>query len=254
MLLLIAACTDIPEAPTEMSELASFTFREFEHEEPGVMEQAVLNMDVLLDALDLASEPEDRTFELVPLTAEDVADVPHPDRDLTVVQGMGLAAISDFPVEAHPAYMVLSDLTEISRSAVVYDRTFDVADASCFVDRDCEAIHTDNHVSREAFVFRMEYDFRKDYHWVELVDRGEWAIVSRGWMSQSAHDEEGNNHIWQSFEIEFWIPEDQRTRRYFGIWTEVEYVGVTEDVARTLSLNAAMDELENMEEFLAEDP
>ncbi len=163
------------------------------------------------------------------LTEDDVAGIPHPDRDAVDCLGVSVFALSPFPVTDHTAYMVLSDRTEVSPSAEVYDRTF-LSDPDCFRRGDCDTLETVSDIYRDTFLVSMGFTLYKDYRWVDL-DGDDRAVVSRGWIAESAHDENGEYHLWQSYEIDVWLPaENGETHRLFGIWSEPDYGGLGEDV------------------------
>ena len=56
--------------------------------------------------------------------------------------------------------------------------------------------------------------------------------------SKSAHGASGQNHIYQSFDLEAWIPAGEHTIRYYALYTEFDYVGVSTEMARSISLSA----------------
>lgn len=239
-----------PEAPTEMSDLSRFLFRSYD--DPEALGAGLDNLlDVLAETELAAEDPADRSWLLDPLDVSDLEAVAIPEgRAPADVLTMGLAYESPWALDLHPAYMVLSDLTVISDTAVVYERTFDQGDGGCFVDRGCEAIETSNFIDRETTFFKMEYTAFKDYRWVDR-DEGR-AILSRGWIAESAHGDGGSNHLWQNYETDVWLEVGDRTWRFYAVYTEADYAGVGEDLARNLSRASAQDALETLDAFIAE--
>ena len=76
------------------------------------------------------------------------------------------------------------------------------------------------------------------------------ALLSRGWLPESAHGAAGSNHIYQSFDLEAWIPSGDHALRYFALYTEFDYAGVTNEAARSISLAATESALEYVDEYL----
>lgn len=247
-MLLFLACKAPPPAPTEMNELARFLVREFEGEDETLAE-GLVNLYALLDDIDLDSDPSDRVYELQDVTTEDLAGLERPDRAPSDCETLAIAATSTYELDAHTGYMVLDDLTVISTTAEIYDRTMDV-DPACFQSGECPVMRTTNHIYRDAWLFQMEYDFDKDYRWVE-TERGR-VVLARGWIPTSAHGNSDANHIWQNYEVDVYLEAGQDTWRFYGIWTEAEYAGVNEETARNLSISSAVDALEMLEEWLGE--
>ena len=76
------------------------------------------------------------------------------------------------------------------------------------------------------------------------------ALISRGWLPESAHGAAGSNHIYQSFDLEAWIPHGEHTIRYYALYTEFDYAGVTTDAARSISLAATDAALAYVDDYL----
>ncbi len=250
LVLLFGCAKPPPEAPTEMSDLSRFLFRSFD--DPEALAAGLDNLQLVLADTELtADDPADRSWLLDPLNEADLAAVTIPEGRLpSDVLTMGLAYDSPWAIDLHPSYMILSDLTVISDTAVVYERTFASGDGSCFSDASCELIETDNFIDRETTFFKMEYSFFKDYRWVQR-DQGR-AILSRGWIAESAHGDGGSNHLWQNYETDVWLEVDGRTWRFYAVYTEADYAGVGEDLARNLSRASAQDALETLDGYIAE--
>lgn len=252
LLPLLVACSSAEPAPTELTELAAFLFTAFEDDDPTSLAEGVENLDLALADIDLSADPDDRSWTVGALTAAELEGIEHPDRPVTDLVSLGIAHESPFPVADHTAYMVLTDLTELGGTTDVYDRTvLEPADPACFADASCEWLRTDNHVVADNFLLTMTWDQTKDYRWITLAS-GEQAIVSRGWIPVSAVGTSGANNIWQSYEVDAWIPRDGATIRFYGVWSESEYSGLGEDAVWNLSQAAAVDALTRNDVFLAE--
>ena len=80
-LAVFAGCTPPPEAPTELSELSTYLFRNLETADNGVLEAGVGNLALFFDTVDMTADTTDRSYQVDPLTPEDIADAPNPGRD-----------------------------------------------------------------------------------------------------------------------------------------------------------------------------
>jgi hypothetical protein len=176
----------------------------------------------------------------------------HPERDLDGLRAYGLAYDSRFSVEEHVPSLLLEDLTPLSTTATTYDRTItEPEDPCCFEEGRCRTLRTDNHIIREQLLYTLDYRQLKDYRWVELSD-GEMALLSRGWLPDSAHGASGSNHIYQSFDLETWIPAGDHTIRTYSLYAEFDYVGISADAAMSLSMSATDLALANVDDYLEE--
>ena len=156
----------------------------------------------------------------------------------------------EISLSAHIPSLLLDDLTPLSTTATTYDRTITAPeDPCCFEEGQCFFLRTDNHIIREQLLYTLDYRQLKDYRWVELSD-GEMAVLSRGWLPESAHGASGSNHIYQSFDLEAWIPAGEHTIRTYSLYAEFDYAGVSSDAAMSLSLSATDLALANVDDYL----
>lgn len=253
ILLVLLACKTPAQAPTELSDLARFFFREHHAEDEAVLGEAADNLAALLADLDPEAPASERAYTLSALTEADVAGITRPDGDPADCAALAVADRSPWPLQEHLAYMVLSDLAETSLTASVYDRTFDVSDPSCFVDRACTAMMTDNLIYRDTLLLKVEYRLLKEYRWIRSESLGD-AVIARGWIEESAHGESGANHIYQNYEIDLYLPDGEQTLRLYGVWTDSDYAGLDEDTAYNLSMNGTADALDRLDEWIADQP
>ena len=249
MLLVLVGCQSPAAAPEDLDSLTANLFTQFESE-AATLESAMDNLSDRLRELEASAELDDRSFSLTPLQASALEGLEHPGRELGDLTTYGLVYDSRFPVEVHIPSLLLDDLTELSLTATTYDRTItEPEDPCCFQELRCDLMRTENHIIREQLLYTLDYQQRKDYRWVMLED-GQQALISRGWLPESAHGAAGQNHIYQSFDLEAWIPAGDRTIRYFALYTEFDYVGVSTEVARSISLSATDAALANVDDYL----
>lgn len=245
---LVAGCAPPPQADPEFSDAARFAFREFDTEEPADLAFAIRALEtVVLADMDLEAESAaDRWVAPEFLTDEDVAGIDHPDYPVNEGLPVAVGKISQFPVSAHPEYLALADQTPVEPGGPQYDRTFLEGSDACWPSNDCEWMRTENHLIKQNFLLRVEYDLFKDYRWVDLnlpapstvpegepiVNEGEprWAIAARSWTDQVWVGEEGENEIQLSFSFEVWIPQDDgTTTRLLALWSRTNLNDGNED-------------------------
>jgi hypothetical protein len=250
LLLFLIACQSPEPAPEDLDSLTAHLFSNFEAEDE-VLQLAMNNLRARILELDLTADLEDRSFSLTSLQSTDLEGLDRPDRELSDLTTFSLAYDSPFPVDVHVPSLLLDDLTPLSLTATTYDRIIhEPEDPCCFQVQECPVMRSENHIIREQLLYTLDYQQLKDYRWVELSD-GEMALVSRGWLPESAHGAAGSNHIYQSFDMEAWIPSGDHTLRYFALYTEFDYAGVSTEAARSISLSATEAALANVDEYLA---
>jgi len=241
----LAACST-PEAPSDLSDLSRFIFREWEADNPVVLEQAMVNLEASLSEVDLEGERIDRSWVLDSIEEEDVDGVLHPaDRDPAVCLSVTLSGLSPWPVEDHARLQVEADQALAEPTSPVYTRNFtEPDDPACFPSGDCLLVRTSNDVRRENLLMSIDFVLLKDFRWVELDGGERRALVARSWMDQSWTGDSGATHLWQSFAIDVWLgQEDGSTWRYQALWSESEVVdGVTEETIRA-TVRIAIDDI-----------
>ncbi len=247
MLLLLLACKTPAVAPTELSALGRFLFREFEAEDPALLAEGAENLRPWFE------DVPDAGYILEGLDEDDVAGLTRPDRDPALAQSVAVLYASQWPVEDHARVIVLEDLVEVSPSAEVYSRAFIEGEPDCFEAGGCEWLRSINEISRSNLFVSLAFTLRKDWRWLTLPD-GRPGLISRGWIEEEAYGESGNNNLLQSYEIEAWLPSEGGALRLFTIWSEGDYSGMSEDMMRSAARIGMEDSLEEADDWLAENP
>lgn len=224
---LLAGCfTMPPKAPTEVDDLTRFLFREWAHEEPSVLQEGVRNLEAYLEEFVNFSGPLfERSFELDSATVEDIAGIPHPDEDPAKTIGMAVAYESEWPLEDHTRLQVEADLmTEAEPSAKKYVRRFiEPKNPACFP-TDCNAIYTENDITRSSLAMTVDIMLHKDFKWVKF-DGERRALVSRSWNPEIYRN--GKDAIVQSYTLDVWIERpDGKTWRYQALYQESILSGI----------------------------
>jgi len=222
----LSGCSPPPEAPTELTELSRYLYREYNNEDPRVMQGAASNMYDFVETLDLESSLVDRSFEPGNLLDDDVFDIARPDRPLSNCLPISIGGLSRQRIEDHALLMIQPDQTEAEASATYYDRSFpDESDPTCFLDRSCDLLVTVNDAERSNLLLTVEFVLFKNFRWVEILDEdGEherWAIVARSWFEEEWEGAQGENSLLQSYASDLWFEADDGTVwRYQTLWSE----------------------------------
>jgi len=268
---LLSGCAAPPQADPEFSDAARFAFREFDTEEPARLAFAIRALETQLYAsLDLEAESAaDRWMAPEFLSEEDVEGIDHPDYPVDAGLPVAVAKFSGFEPAAHPAYLALADQTPVEPGGPLYDRTFRENSESCWPDKSCDWMRTDNHLIKQNILLTVEYDLFKDYRWIDLnlpdpssvaegdpiVNDGEkrWAIAARSWTDQVWQGDNGANEIQLSFSFEVWVPrvEAEGSLRLLSLWSRTNLSdGLDDNVVQNTIRGGIEDIFEAQEDWL----
>lgn len=223
----LAACAP-PPAPTEVSELCRYLFREWSNPDPRIMALGLENLTFIVDGLDLTAGVNDRSWALDPLQASDLGAVEHPDREPSSLVGVAVAHSSPWPIESHARGQVQEDQTLLDPSADVWDRSFPgVDDPSCFIAGTC-LLPTTNDVYRQTLLMTAGYTFYKDLQWFDVgLDAWARAFVGQQWTDQSWQGEGDNTWLYQTFGAEVFVEQsDGGVVRFTALWSESVASGI----------------------------
>ncbi|MDP7111919.1 MAG: hypothetical protein QGH45_08140 [Myxococcota bacterium] len=232
--LALAGCREIPEAPTELSELSTYLYRHFDHEDPVYLCMGMDNLRTFFADVDMDRDWQDLSYEVEQLDQDDVAGIERPeDRSLEDTLPVALVTDSAFTPDQHADVIILEDQTPVEPAAPeLYDRIFvDPADPACFPDRGCTVIRALNDIHRENLVVDLRMVTNKDYRWVELGEpgSGEWGALSRSWLPESSIGDAGAVALYQAYTIDLFLPVDGGAIRYMAIWSETVITGVNDE-------------------------
>ncbi|MEL6345467.1 MAG: hypothetical protein AAFV53_20330 [Myxococcota bacterium] len=237
--LALLGCKAPVEAPSELNELSRYLYREWDNEDPEVMQRGLENLAVFMDGLDMDAGVNDRSFLMEPPTAEDLADIDRPEeRDPADMLGVSVAFKSQWTVADHARLQKKSDQTPTEPTAESYARDADPSD--CFTARSCDTIRTVNEIRRENFLMKVNFTLYKDFRWVD-VDGGQ-ALISRSWTDQIWEGDGGDGAIYQSHSIDVWMPDGNSSRRWQLVWSESD-VGVSDEDLITGTLKVTVDNI-----------
>ncbi len=253
-LLLAAACvpTRAP-APEDLDGLLHFLYQN--HEDPEAVVDGLTNLGEWLEVEGRTEEAREG-WRVTPLTEEVVADVDRPPGDLDEAQGVAVAAVSPFSIEAHAAAIVLED--QIYTDPGSYDRYVRhlvEGDPAAFTDA-AGHVRTENDIDKTTVNVTIPYWLYKDFQWVDLDD-GRRAILSRSWIAEGSCGQQGNNCLHQSYSVDLWYADTaEDTLRLTSTWNDVESVidaFLTEDQKVAVAVNGMLAIFESTDDFLEDE-
>ena len=233
---LLVGCAPTPEAPSGMSDLAAFFFREHAIDDVASLGLGVTNLELLLADVDFTAEASsDRAFALEDLTDADVAGIQRPDEPLDACVEVAVTARSRHAIDLHAALFVEADQVPAQTSTERYVRTFVSGDPACFASGDCSRLVTSNDIRRANPAYTVDYVMPKEIVWLDLVDAtgaplGRRGLTARSWLDRSWTGENGQTRLLQSYTVEVWLEQDDAsTIRYEGNYTDIQIPGVEDE-------------------------
>lgn len=246
-----------PMAPQDADDLTRFIFREFDHEDPAVLEDAAVKLDAFLAAqIKFDGDLVQRSFELASILPSDIAGLDEypSEQDPAKTIGMAVAYRSKWPVTDHARLQASDGLLEAEPSASAYERHFvEPTDPACFPTRECELMVTLNEITRSNFLMEVAIVLKKRFKWVALPD-GRFAILSRSWNPRVFIGEDPDTAIKQSYTVDAWIGQaDGSTWRYQGLFQE-SITGIDADKSTVIvTVTDGLDDLfEKTDEVIGE--
>ena len=226
-LALAVSCKPTPPANPSFDDAAQFAFREFENEDPAVLAYAVRQFEgEIYRGVDVdASNVGDRSLTPADLSEDDLEGIEHPDRDVSLAVPVAVAASSTYEVSQHQRLPLLDDQRPIEpNSPDHYERSYLEDSDSCWPDRSCAFLRTENVLTKTNAVLTLDYTLYKDFRWVNMnlpdpadisdeqpldtESEPRWGFIARSWMSERAVEDDGGSSIEQSYSFEVWIPRD----------------------------------------------
>ena len=247
VLVLLAGCGNPPEAPRELSELLRYMLREWENEDPAVLEAGAANLAEYLAGVDYDGDRVARSTEPGPITEDDVADMGHAEgTEPGDTVNLSLAWRSPHAIDLHGLWQAEVDHTPAEPSANEYVRSFDDGgDGTCFADRGCDPLFTSNVIERGNVLFTVEFDLDKHFRWVR-IDDDRWMIVARAWFDEIYPASQGTAVLRQSYTLDVWADNGLGgSDRIQVLYSETAFdPPIDEDIKRNttrLSIDGAME-------------
>jgi len=229
LLMFNTACKKVVEAPEDLAALSGFLYGAWDSEDPEERSVALKNLEKQLATVeDLATAaPVDRSWQIEPLSDEEVEGLTRPDRPLEDTVNVALAHWSPWSIEDHARLQTEPDQIPAEPTATRYNRLINAPeDPACFVAADCDILDTFNDMRRENLLLQADMELLKTFRWVPFTDdagQERVAFYSRSWFEQSWPGDKGNAVLQQSYSIDVWIEQaDGSTWRYQTLWSETD--------------------------------
>jgi hypothetical protein len=223
---LAVGCAPPPDAPTELEELSTFLFEEFESE-ADVLGAGLVNLDAFFAGWDeegaLAADTGRAgrewslpNLELSSMEGLDRAEDINPVSQLPVA----LAMRSVHPGQDHTNLIGLADQTPVEAdTSESYIRTYET-DLDCFLDGSCDRLECTDAIHRlSPGVLDLNYEQNKHYRHIPYGEDGAVGVVSRSWVPRRyENDEDPPDYIDQWFGLNIYLPQGDTTIRYSALW------------------------------------
>lgn len=263
LLLGLTACSPPPEAPTELGELTTYLFANFDDPDPLVLQAGLVNMLAFLEdfegeaTLAVDSSPTDRSWIVPTLLEGDWGGATHVDGvDPELFYAVSVAARSSYSSDEHTPLIGLPDQLPLeSSSSARYDRTF-LDDFEAWRTAGEGELRTLNDIDRDNILLTLTYECNKNYRWVTMPD-GRLATIGRSWISESYVNESGagtsGEDIMDFFSnVEMTLPSGDTSLRYNALWGHVDFVpSIDETVLVNTVRNGIAESMEKTEDYLA---
>jgi len=237
----IVGCQAPEPAPTELSDLSRYLFREWANPNPEVMADGVENLADMLADVNLTDGVMERSWTLRDIAIRDLHDVDwNRSRNPSDALGLGIAYASIWPVDDHSRMQTEADQLPAEPSATHYARTFpETTHPKCLVDASCPTLVTQSEITRKNILMTLDFELYKDIRWV-ATQRGD-ALAARSWIDRTWRGESGNTALHQSYSIDIWIPAGDGAWRYQTLWTESDVGLSTSDELVLATVTSAID-------------
>ncbi|MEM6928004.1 MAG: hypothetical protein AAF602_13820 [Myxococcota bacterium] len=251
-LLWFLACRALPEAPVEVGELGRFLFDRFDDEDSAELEAGLTNLARRLRTEDFTLDAADRAVAMPVLRPDDLGALSLPEGTASEDQvGVAVSGVSRFALEAQRALVTDPVQTCVeSRATTWAGRTFDT-DPDCFF-AFCDRLVTGNTVRRESLLARVWYDQPKVYRAFALEGDAIDVIVGRAHIDRIFESDGGGNAWRQLFQLDAFVRDGDRTLRWFASWTELDVLGVSDDLLANLVVSGVEEALQFGDEILGD--
>jgi hypothetical protein len=196
-------CKQADPAPRDLDTLLHDSYRDYDN--PGLLSHDLIALQGFLTGAgktDLAYDG----LEMSDLAPSDIDAIAHPDRDPSLLVGVAVGGVSDFPVADHAAAAIESDQAWNDPTYEKYDRTVILGDPAAFA-AGRGRIDTSNAVVKNGpFGVTIPFTLMKDYQWVGGSD-GQQAVIARSWVEHSSCSDNGKNCVEESFSREIYFPD-----------------------------------------------
>jgi len=208
-----------PLAPTEMTEILTYMFENYE--DPEALAAASDNLKPWLDD-NAGTEEVVEGYQMEPLSEDTAGVVDYPDEAVLSDQlGAVTGNVSSFDIDDQSVVIVQPDQKFLNEDSYIrYKRDID-GDVDQFTGG-AGIVRTDNDVETKVVVWSTPYNLMKDFRWVE--GESTRAIVARSWIEQPGCNDGSALEICllQSFSVDVYMDDGKKTQRLTATWAEVQ--------------------------------
>jgi len=208
-----------PFAPTEMTEILTFMFQNFD--DPESMGAASDNLKPWLDE-NAGGEELTEGYQMNPLSEDEASAVDYPSGAVLADQlGAVTGTVSPHKIDKHAKVIVQDDQKFLNEDSYIrYNR-----DVSGSVDQftaGSGGVATDNDVETKVSAWSTPYNLMKDYTWVQGEETR--SLVARSWIEEEGCNDGGALEVCllQSFSVDVFMEDGGRTQRLTATWSEVK--------------------------------
>ena len=223
------------------------------------MEAGIRSFDREIVALDFDGDKDARSFEVSPLTWDDVGEIDLPeDVILENMVGVAIGAWSDWEQVWHARLATRVDQSPAEPASDEYERTFlEPDDPACYPERDCGSLQTINRILKSNAAYTAWIDMYKHFRWVDVVDdhghaTGRTAAVAKVWTPEVYVGEAGNTYIYQSYAVDVWLETEDGPMRLQANWSE-NSLSDDPGVIRALVRSSLDDLFEATDQYIADE-
>lgn len=252
--LVLVGCGKPPvEAPEGLNDLARFLTTNFEAEGTEELEAGMLGLEAELLALDLEGDVDDRAFTMATLRPEDLGGMPQHDGydvDAQIPVAVAIRSQHDFQAQMR----IVEETNHVcieSATTKFYGRTFDT-DVACFTGGTCDTLETSNEVRKESLLGDVWYDLPKQYRRITLAEDGRDVMIARGYTPGVFSTDGGGGSFDQTYTLEAWIPDGDKTLRFYSMWSSVTLTAVGDDAWAALVRSGIDEGYGYADDFLAD--
>jgi hypothetical protein len=256
---LAAGCARKLEATSlEESELQASLYRtattDAEDEEAFETLQAqLLQLRGVIDQYD-ENEPDDRVFEIDPLTEADMGDVPPVPGTDTAEQTPTLTYYrSSHSFDELFALQQDSNQNCLGSGSTVWSERVFTSNEDCFFDKSCDYATSDGESRTENVLAKVWIQSKADYRRIVVPDEegGEFeALVSRGWIEDIMVGDGGGAEWRQRYVLDVFIEDGDTTLRSYAFWSEAAIPFVGSDLYVAQVKDGIEETMQNTDAFL----
>ena len=248
--LLLIGCKSIPDAPTELDDLAAYLFENFDKEDPAYMASGVNNLIAWING---NREKLNEGYRIENLSVEVFEELGFGQEDMGNLLGAAVATDIHYPLEEAIEVLLLTDPMVMNPDNYEFNIVDWANNMECFLEQACDYTEYNSHL-KNYFPLGIEVEtwVYGRYRWIES-DIGNVAIQRR-WLTKPAVV----NFDWLNLDLEFalsvYLPTDQGMQFVDMDWiiASLGDLPVPEDFMLSLAIDMMKDGRKGLEAYMDE--